>query len=122
MTIALFGCQESAQPPAAPAPPADPEEVIRQIIADSDEKLEAALAEEDVSTTASQIVSALDDYEDHGAMHQFEEFHRGIQDLAGMAHQGASQEELQAKISELKQLADELLAESREIEPASEQE
>ncbi len=111
VAVVLSGCEAAPQP----SPPRrSPAKVLRECVESSSAKLDAALAAGDVTATAREIVKVLDQYEDFPASHPYQEFHRNMEQLESLASKGATNEELQTKIDELKQMADTLLSETAE--------
>lgn len=105
----LTGCGET---PEAPTPTRNTGEIIRESVAESGQKLDEALASGNVAATASEMVSRLDDYEDYEELEPFKKFHRQLEELETLAESGAPENELKAKIDELKQLAEESLSQN----------
>lgn len=111
LCVTVGGCGESPQPTQ---PPKDPATAIRELVQQSGPKLDAAFATGEVASVSMKIIEGLDRYEDSPAMTQFEQFHRSMEKLPGIAAKGENEDELKAKIEEIKLLASELLKESSE--------
>lgn len=109
--ILCLGCSDV---PQATAPPRPAGEVILSCVEASGAKLEAALAGGDLATAVREIVHTLDDYEDSPEMAHFEEFHRQMEQLESLTAKEPTSDELAAKITEIKTLADKLVAEKKD--------
>ena len=107
----LAGCSEPQQPPALPKTAG---EALRNCVESSGAKLDAAQADGDVASAAREIVQLLDASEDSPEMAPFEEFHRQMEQLERLAAKGPTAAELTSKISEIKELAEQLLTENQE--------